>query len=197
MGNKDQNMDNGYEKLIKDLKNLPKVDAPADFEYKLMTKIQNGQFGDNEIKKETGKLWRFIPATAMALSAIIIFFVVQETSVEPENPYLNNSEQTNVAESRSADKPARTLNNDYIANQPNDVSRKQNNTAKPRLKGVGVDGFIDGKLKSQNSDPRSHIVGNNNRFDGFLVDKDRKEVEALRARLDSIKAAEKKRKEQK
>jgi hypothetical protein len=50
MGIKDQNnMDNGYEKLIKDLKKLPKVDAPDNFEYNLMTRIQNGQFETKKV----------------------------------------------------------------------------------------------------------------------------------------------------
>lgn len=202
MGIKDQNnMDNGYEKLSKDLKNLPKVNAPDDFEYKLMVKIQNGQFETAKVKNESGKLWKFIPATAVALSALIIFFVVQETSVNNGNPYFDGIEQPvaktdNIPDTVNLRGPASPAIDDgsYLVIHPNDVVKKEKPvTARPRLKGVDVDGLIDGSLINRSGLNRQHVVGHGNKsFNGFLVDKDRKEIERLRARLDSIKAEKKK-----
>lgn len=206
MGKKDhKNMDNGYEKLVKDLKNLPKVDAPDDFDYKLMVKIRNGQFETQKTKDENSRLWRFIPATAVALSALIIFFVVQETSVDNVNPYMDGVEQPlevadNNSESINLRAPATSQNDDsYLVVQPNDVIKKENNNQpKPRLQGVDVDNLISGSVKSNIGNRNQHTVGLGNKsFNGFLVDKDRKEIAKLRARLDSLKAEEKKKKNEK
>ncbi|MFA8342015.1 MAG: hypothetical protein ACEPO8_03475 [Rhodothermaceae bacterium] len=195
-------MDNGYEKLIKDLKNLPKVDAPDDFEYKLMVKIQNGQFETAEKEDSSGKLWRFIPATAVALSAVIIFFVVKETSGINQNPYIDGVENPVAMTDTTPDTvnlsgPASPVNdNSYLVIHPNDVIKKEKRTVPQlRLRGVDVDGLIDGSIKNRSGGREQQVVGHgNNRFNGFLVEKDRKEIAELRAKIDSIKTERKKKK---
>ena len=66
-----------YKRLIDDLKNLPKVDAPKNFETELLRKINSSE----EIKKVS--FWekllspaRLAPAALAIVSAVIIFFVV-------------------------------------------------------------------------------------------------------------------------
>ena len=76
-----------YKKLLDDLKNLPKVDAPKNFETELLRKINSSE----PEKKESfwnkllspGKL---APAAVALASAAIIFFVVDINSEEMEDP---------------------------------------------------------------------------------------------------------------
>ena len=77
-----------YEKLINDLKNLPKVSAPQNFEADIFRKINS-----SEQNKRLG-LWeklispgRLVPAAVAIASAIIVFFVVDVRPEEPEDPF--------------------------------------------------------------------------------------------------------------
>jgi len=76
-----------YKKLLDDLKNLPKVDAPKNFETELLRKINSSEpekkesFWDKLLSP--GKL---APAAVALASAAIIFFVVDINSEEMEDP---------------------------------------------------------------------------------------------------------------
>lgn len=81
----DENNKN-FDKLINDLRNLPKVSAPANFEDKLWEKISS-----KEIKKES--FWqsvfspkRIVPAAVAIASAVIIFFIIDVKSNQVEDP---------------------------------------------------------------------------------------------------------------
>ncbi len=76
-----------YKKLLDDLKNLPKVNAPQNFETSLFRKINS-----SEVKKKES-LWdriltagKLAPAAVAIASAAIIFFVVDGNSEEMEDP---------------------------------------------------------------------------------------------------------------
>ena len=76
-----------YKKLLDDLKNLPKIDAPKNFETELLRKINSSE----PEKKES--FWdkllspgRLAPAAVAIASAAIIFFVVDINSEEMEDP---------------------------------------------------------------------------------------------------------------
>jgi hypothetical protein len=76
-----------YKRLIDDLKNLPKVEAPKYFETELLRKIDSSE----EVKKVS--FWekllspaRLAPAALAIVSAIIIFFVVDINSEVMEDP---------------------------------------------------------------------------------------------------------------
>ena len=76
-----------YKKLLDDLKNLPKIDAPKNFETELLKKINLSEpekkesFWDKILSP--GKL---APAAVALASAAIIFFVVDINSEEMEDP---------------------------------------------------------------------------------------------------------------
>jgi len=76
-----------YKKLLDDLKNLPKIDAPKNFETELLRKINSSELE----KKES--FWdkllsprKLVPAAVALASAAIIFFVVDINSEEMEDP---------------------------------------------------------------------------------------------------------------
>lgn len=76
-----------YKKLLDDLKNLPKVDAPKNFETELVRKINSSKLEKKESFWDKiltpGKL---APAAVALASAAIIFFVVDINSEEMEDP---------------------------------------------------------------------------------------------------------------
>ena len=58
--------ENYFPDLKKDLKNLPKVNAPENFEFNLMTRIQNKNFGTMEDKRTKFSWIKFLtPALAL------------------------------------------------------------------------------------------------------------------------------------
>ena len=76
-----------YDKLIKDLKKLPKINSPQNFETNLWRKINSSERN----KKESfwSKIFtpgKLIPAAAVLASAVIIFFLVDVKSGETVNP---------------------------------------------------------------------------------------------------------------
>jgi hypothetical protein len=76
-----------YKKLLTDLKNLPQIDAPKNFETELLRKINSSEVE----KKESfwDKLFspgKLAPAAVALVSAAIIFFVVDINSEEMEDP---------------------------------------------------------------------------------------------------------------
>jgi hypothetical protein len=82
--NKEEKID---KRLLDDLKNLPRVDAPKNFETELLRKLHSTE----EIKKESfwSKLLspsRLAPAVVAIGTAIIIFFVVDINSEKIEDP---------------------------------------------------------------------------------------------------------------
>ena len=81
------NEEKKHEKLIDDLKNLPKVNAPQNFEANLWRKINSSERENKESFWDKifspGKL---VPAAVVIASAIIIFFVVDIKSTKPEDP---------------------------------------------------------------------------------------------------------------
>jgi len=88
MENFDENSQQ-YSDIIKTLKGLQRVKAPANFEADLMRRINTGKY-----EKEKS-LWekfllpsRLIPSAALGLAAVIVFFVLNINSTPAENPLL-------------------------------------------------------------------------------------------------------------
>ena len=88
MENFDENSQQ-YNEIIKTLKGLQKVKAPANFEADLMRRINSGKY-----EKERS-LWeklllpsRLIPSAALGLAAVIIFFILNINSTPVQNPLL-------------------------------------------------------------------------------------------------------------
>ncbi len=76
-----------YDKLIGDLKKLPKVNASENFEAEVLRKINSS----DRNKKESfwGKIFvpeNLVPAAVAIVSAIIIFFIVDINSTAIEDP---------------------------------------------------------------------------------------------------------------
>lgn len=74
-------------KLLEDLRNLPKVNAPSDFESKLWRKINSSE------QEEKANFWdrvfspgKLFPGAIAVAAAIIIFFIIDTSPEEMEDP---------------------------------------------------------------------------------------------------------------
>jgi hypothetical protein len=75
-----------YKKLLEDLKNLPKVDAPKNFETELLRKINSSSEKKESFWDKLLSPGKLAPAAIAIASAAIIFFVVDVNSEEMEDP---------------------------------------------------------------------------------------------------------------
>jgi hypothetical protein len=73
-----------FEKLINDLNNLRKVEAPDNFEFKLQTKLQNLSDEEYLPTKRPNKL---IPAFALASIVVLLFIIYRPFADEYEDPF--------------------------------------------------------------------------------------------------------------
>jgi hypothetical protein len=80
--------DNNYQKITKLLKDLPKINASANFETELTRKINLGE------QKKIRESWfnrifspQFVPTAALAATAVIIFLLLSSDSIEAEDPF--------------------------------------------------------------------------------------------------------------
>ncbi|AFH48090.1 Hypothetical protein IALB_0378 [Ignavibacterium album JCM 16511] len=80
--------DNINKQLLDDLKNLPKVSAPADFEEELWKKIYSKPEKKITFLQKIFSVNKFIPATATLAVLIIIFFLLNNNSSDYEDPFM-------------------------------------------------------------------------------------------------------------
>jgi hypothetical protein len=86
-----KNDEKKYEYVIKALKGMQQVNAPANFEADLQRRINQEKFS----KKEEKTFWeniflpsRLIPSLGLVAVAVVMFFVVDTNSEEMDNPFL-------------------------------------------------------------------------------------------------------------
>jgi len=86
-----ENDEKKYEDVIKALKGLQEVKAPANFEADIQRRINQEKFS----KKEKKNFWqnifvpaRLIPSLGLIAVAVVVFFIVDTNSEEMDNPFL-------------------------------------------------------------------------------------------------------------
>lgn len=162
--------DKTYKKLLDDLKNLPKVDAPKNFETELLRKINSSEpekkesFWDKLLSP--GKL---APAAVALASAAIIFFVVDVNSEEMEDPLniaprlredlvvVESFEEIPVApfkKSESVKQESKDLNEGIIDKKEVEVRSKPNEDLDEtsEMKSKGIERSIADELVSKKSE---------------------------------------------
>jgi hypothetical protein len=86
-----ENDEKKYEDVIKALKGLQDVKAPANFEADLQRRINSEKFSKEEKKSFWENIFlpsRLIPSLGLVAVSVIIFFVVDTSSEEVDNPFL-------------------------------------------------------------------------------------------------------------
>jgi hypothetical protein len=74
--------------LLDDLKNLPKISAPENFEEELWKKIYSQDEKKEFFWQRIFSSAKFIPATATLAAIIIIFFLVRSNANDYEDPFM-------------------------------------------------------------------------------------------------------------
>lgn len=80
--------ENINKKLLDDLRNLPKVSAPDNFEEELWERIYKPEDKKESFWQKTFLTNKLIPASATAIAIIIILFLVQPNSSDYEDPFM-------------------------------------------------------------------------------------------------------------
>lgn len=101
-----------FSETLKSLKELPKVNAPEDFEFNLMMKIQNGEFAPEiEEKRQSKLLWILAPA-GLVVSTLILFITFSKSDLEQQLSPMQHQGSIyagKVNDSVTKDKPAQAL----------------------------------------------------------------------------------------
>ena len=203
---------NNYSKMIKDLQNLPKVETPENFEYNLMTRIKNKNFGIIEEEKQSFNWIKFLAPSAIVVTAIILLFVFLPASQQINNPLLNpaqnvdsqsilsNNDETgsNVAKNNSLqNKNSAALNSSTVTSSSpsKSINRIDKNFALSSSRpGVSLDDYISGS-SHQRDMLRGNIVNGGNELtpnDGFFISEkpDQNTLNKYRTQLDSLRKAQ-------
>lgn len=86
-----ENDEKKYKDVIKALKGLQEVKAPANFEADLQRRINSEKFSKEEKKSFWQNIFvpaKLIPSFGLVAAAVVIFFVVETNSEEMDNPFL-------------------------------------------------------------------------------------------------------------
>jgi len=86
-----ENDEKKYEDVIKALKGLMEVKAPANFESDLKRRINSEKFPKEEKKSFWENIFvpsRLIPSLGLVAVAVVVFFVMDTNSEEMDNPFL-------------------------------------------------------------------------------------------------------------
>ncbi|HSW54194.1 MAG TPA: hypothetical protein VLH59_03830 [Ignavibacteriaceae bacterium] len=86
-----KNDEKKYEDVIKALKGLRQVNAPANFETDLQRRINQEKFSKEEKKSFWQNIFvpaKLIPSLGLVAVAVVMFFVVDTNSEEMDNPFL-------------------------------------------------------------------------------------------------------------
>jgi len=86
-----ENDEKKYEDVIKALKGLQEVKAPANFEADLQRRINSEKYSKEEKKSFWENIFvpsRLIPSLGLVAVSVVVFFVVDTNSEEMDNPFL-------------------------------------------------------------------------------------------------------------
>jgi hypothetical protein len=192
-------------KLIKDLKELPKLKAPENFEYNLMTKIQNKNFGESLNQKPQFNFVKFFAPSAIVVTIVLLFFVFLPSSNQRnvpsnsprivENPVIADNSTAPLKNEENAKNSKQAPQNTVSTPQSSQFSNERPLNQIDDSRSVKVDDFISGANSNQNNLERGNVVNGGSGpagDNGFFISErpDKKTLDKYRARVDSVKKAQ-------
>jgi hypothetical protein len=210
--------DNEYQKTIKELQNLRKIDAPSNFEIELLRKINAGS------QRKEKKSWfdivfspMLIPTTAltfttmvMFLSAMIIFLLlrhqVDETGKHIQiSPQLYEEKIEKQSDSKKEIQKGKVSTSDrqkigstppeVISNEPEKEGKSSMDVVSPNEIMTDEEPAVQDKMEAKTSrgksDQKTNIGGEQN-FNALRTEeKGRKPIEMLKEKIDTTKDSSK------
>lgn len=178
--------ENINKKLLDDLKNLPKVSAPNNFEEELWKKIYNP-----EIKKESfwQKLFstnKLIPTAATAVAIVIIFFLVRSNSSEYEDPFMIEPplrEDIITVSNDDAGVSGMIEQKQKIEQQEWKLDKSTRNNLKKELTSQETDSSVEDNLRESTQTPEALSKSTNVINDEMQYEIDKEELNFLKRNL--------------
>ena len=174
--------DQEFEGVIKILKGLHHVKAPANFEADLLRRINSGKY-----KGENTESWftrffvpkRFIPSAALAIVAVLILFVIKPGSNTIENPFntkprLREDMITSAAQMSEEKKVDVELQKMIEPNKNNGSLKQKSEVAKTNAKGendYNVKDFQTDRAGSSYASQNVGAVSSPNVSNYYIIDK--------------------------
>ncbi len=79
-----------FSETLKALKELPKINAPDNFEFNLMLKIENGEIKQEVVEKRESKLLWILAPAALVVSTVILFVTFSKPQLDEQLAPLQN-----------------------------------------------------------------------------------------------------------
>jgi len=203
--------DNKYEKITKLLKELPKIDAPSNFETELSRRMKQGE---KEKEKESwfNKIFlpKLIPSAALVLTAVIIILLLRP-QVDETGKNLQVSPQLYEEKIDTESEPKEEIQKGKVST----TDRQKMNSAPPEVisnevkkegessidvliptemsadEEQAVEDKIEAKTSRGKSDQKA-ITGGEQNFNALrTVEKDHKPIEMLKEKIDTTKDSSK------
>jgi hypothetical protein len=203
--------DNKYEKITKLLKELPKIDAPSNFETELSRRVKQGE---QEKQKESWfeKIFlpKLIPSASLVLTAVIIILLLQpqvdetgkhiqvspqlyEEKIDKENETKKEIQKGKVSTTdrqKMNSAPPKVISNEAKKEGessidvliPNEIATDEEQAVQDKM---------EAKTSRGKSDQRT-ITGGEQNFNSLRTDeKDHKPIEMLKEKIDTTKDSSK------
>lgn len=142
-----------FEKLQTFLKELPKVEAPDNFEYNLMTRIHNENFDIKSEKKKNIFFSVYTPAFAMVASVILVFFIFNDSDIDTGNPWDSHPKlRPELQSSQTLNSDNKQVEEQKVISQQSTNKRKTSSKDIPAVqmqKPTGEKKYVAAKEKSQ------------------------------------------------
>jgi cytoskeletal protein RodZ len=194
--------DNEFSELKNLLKSLPKVDAPDNFEFNLMTKIQNNNFEVKSEKKKNWFSWSLAPAITFATTVFVVLFFLSSGEESYNNPWETPPQ---LMEQNVADTQVPNSKTERVEERKGKIKREQKNTKNLAVRNgvqkdypfnkeasINFDEYLRSKASKSGSNSTQlagGVTSNAPSFDGFFL-RQRKIAErkdSIRKEQDSLK----------
>src|SRR4030067_2218223 len=135
--------DNKFEKVTRLLKDLPKVNAPSNFENELSKRINQGE-QTKEKESWFDKVFspKLVPSAALAVTAVIILFLLKGNVSDVEDPFQvmpKLREEQNLKQDQWG-----TGSDKIIAEETNNLSKREKSNGQTSNESESRNNFHDG-----------------------------------------------------
>lgn len=181
---------NKFEKVTRLLKDLSKVNAPSNFDNELSKRIRQSE---QSKKKEPwfDKIFtpELIPTAALAVTAVIILFLLKGNTTEAEDPFsiIPKLREDKTIEKELLGNVSGKISTDKTNNQSNPVKSNQKDSNISKASALGNESIERISIKVSNYLPDQAVTRSGGlnykiiRLDG----KERKTIEMLREKINS------------
>ncbi len=186
--------------LLNLLQGLPKEKAPENFEFNLMTRIQNKQFGNLQKEEKSIFWWIALPSGTIVISAFILFAVLFNNSKQTSN-FVNKTKTVQgkhdviyvVLPEENQISERKSISNEIFVKITNsNLNSSKINQALPLISknNVSLDGYLDKPIPNSYN---ATLVSSGSSTEPVrnFVTKQSIKVQNEKAKKDSIKAKKK------